>query len=212
MLLVLLATLLGPLTAPADEPQAGQQEVPHGKAQVLALIEKTVADVKTVSSDFRQERRLAMLRDPAVSSGRFYYEHPDKMRWEFLKPAVSGFLVNGDTAKQWKGKDTPPEEFDAKQNPVIRLIADQIFAWTKADFPWIEKRYTIDVARESPIVLKLVPKSSKERKYVDHLLVSFEAGTNYVNGVDIVEKGGDSTRIKFFNMAVNGPLENNLFQ
>jgi outer membrane lipoprotein-sorting protein len=193
-------------------PQEPSKELLKGKAGAFARIEKTVSTVHAIASEFRQERRLAMLKEPVVSSGRFYYEKPDKLRWEFVNPDPSGFFVNGKLAKQWKGKNNPPEAFDLQQNQVIRLIVDQLLAWTKADFAWIEQRYLISVVRENPIVLKLVPRSSKEKKYIDHILISFEADTHYTNAVDIIEKGGDSTRLTFFNMLINNSPKKELFE
>jgi hypothetical protein len=209
--LILIFTLSVPFMVCAEAEQAGQNPA-KGKAAVLARIEKNVFTVKTVVSEFHQERQLAMLKEPALSSGRFSYEKPDKLRWEFSDPTPSGFLVNGKLAKQWKGKDNPGEAFDIQQNPVIRLIVDQIVAWTRADFVWIEQRYGITVVKENPIALKLVPRSSKEKKYIDYLLISFDADTEYVNTVGIIEKGGDSTTIRFTHMVVNCTLQKDLFE
>ena len=193
-------------------PQEPPKEPLKGKAKAFANIEKTVSTIHAVTSEFRQERRLAMLKEPVISTGRFYYEKPDKLRWEFLSPDPSGFLVNGKIAKQWKGKNNPPEAFDLQQNPVIRLIVDQLMAWTKADFAWIEQRYVITIAKEDPIMLKLVPRSSKEKKYIDRILISFEADTHYTNAVNIIEKGGDSTHIGFSNMIINSLPPKELFE
>jgi outer membrane lipoprotein-sorting protein len=193
-------------------PQEPVKEPLKGKAGAFARIEKTVSTINAVASEFRQERRLAMLKEPVVSTGRFYYEKPDKLRWEFISPEPSGFLVNGKLAKQWKGKGNITEAFDLQQNLLIRAIVDQLLAWTKADFAWIEQRYVISVVKENPIVLKLVPRSSKEKKYIDHILISFEADTHYTNAVDIIEKGGDSTRLTFFNMLINNSPKKELFE
>ena len=193
-------------------PQEQPKEPLKGKSGAFARIEKTVSTIHAVTSEFRQERRLAMLKEPVVSTGRFYYEKPDKLRWEFVNPDPSGFLVNGKLAKQWKGKNNPPEAFDLQQNTLIRAIIDQILAWTKGDFVWVEQRYAVSVVKEDPIVLKLVPKSSKEKKYIDHILISFEADTHYTSAVDIVEKGGDSTRLTFFNMLINNSPQKELFE
>ena len=193
-------------------PQEPPKELLKGKAGAFARIEKTVSAIKAIASEFRQERRLAMLKEPVVSSGRFYYEKPDKLRWEFISPDPSGFFVNGKLAKQWKGKNNTPEAFDLQQNTLMRAIVDQLLAWTKADFAWIEQRYIISVLKENSIVLKLVPRSSQEKKYIDHILVSFEADTHYTNAVDIIEKGGDSTRLTFFNMLINNSPQKELFE
>ena len=195
----------------AENPPSAAAPAETGKAAVFSRIARTVSGVKTLKGSFRQERRLAMLAKPALSTGRFFCEKPDRLRWELTTPEPSGFLVKGEMAKQWKGKEGPSAAFEAKQNPLIRLIVDQIFAWATADLKWLEERYTITVSQEDPIVLRLVPRSSKERKYIDHLGISFEAGTNFVRVVNIVEKGGDSTRLEFFDLIVNDRLEPGLF-
>jgi len=212
---VIFCVVTIPFMVFAQEQQAPQEPLKEplkGKAGAFARIEKTVSTIHAVTSEFRQERRLAMLKEPVASTGRFYYEKPDKLRWEFVNPDPSGFLVNGKLAKQWKGKNNPPEAFDLQQNTVMRAIVDQILAWTKADFVWVEQRYAVSVVKEDPIVLKLVPKSSKEKKYIDHILISFEADTHYTSAVDIVEKGGDSTRLTFFNMLINNSPQKELFE
>jgi len=198
--------------APQEPSKESLKEPLKGKAGAFARIEKAVSTVHAVMSEFRQERRLAMLKEPVVSTGRFYYEKPDKLRWEFINPDPFGFIVNGKTVKQWKGKGNSPETVDLRQNPVIQLMVDQIMAWTTADFSWIEKRYTVSVVKENPITLKLVPRSSQEKKYIDHLSIFFEADTCYANAVGIFEKGGDSTHITFSNMIVNISPQKELFE
>lgn len=211
--IVLMTTLSCMVCAQEQQTQQEPSREPlKGKAGTFARIEKAVSTVQAVTSEFIQERRLAMLKEPVVSTGRFYYEKPDKLRWEFISPDPSGFLVNGKFAKQWKGKNSSPEVFEPQQNSVIRAIVDQTLAWTKADFTWIEQRYAVFVLKEDPIILNLVPRSSKEKKYIDHILISFEADTNYANAVDIVEKGGDSTRLRFFNMIINNSPQRELFE
>jgi outer membrane lipoprotein-sorting protein len=211
-ILMLCCILAAAPAASAEGEPADQRPSAAGKAGAFARISKTVSGVKTIAGAFRQERRLAMLARPAVSTGRFYCMKPDKIRWELINPEPSGFLVNGDLAKQWKGKEGPSDAFETKQNPLIKLIVDQIFAWTTGDLKWLEQRYSINVVQDDPIILKLVPRSSKEKKYIDHLRISFEAGTNYVHVVNILEKGGDSTWIEFFDLVINGQLQQGLFE
>ncbi len=192
------------------------QDVPNrnarSKSQVFDLLRNAVSGIQTVNSEFRQERRLSMLKEPVFSSGRFSFEKPDKLRWETTGPDPFGFFVNGDVAKQWKGKDGALQPFDLQGNPVLKLIVDQIIAWTRADFKTIEKQYVISVIRDGPVLLRLVPRSSREKKYVRHILISFEPDTNYAERVEIVEQGGDATVIGFFDMKINVDLVKSLFE
>ena len=98
------------------------------------------------------------------------------------------------------------QSFDLEKEPVINMIVEQIFAWTRADFPWLEKRYTITVSDEIPTELRLVPLSSQEKKHISHLMVRFSKNWSQLNSVEIHEKGGDFTRIIFVNTILNQPL------
>ncbi len=195
---------------------AHSQDVPNQstrtKSQIFDLLRNAVSDVRTVSSEFRQERRLSMLKQPVISSGRFAFEKPDKLRWETAGPDPFGFFVNGNEAQQWKGKDSARQPFDLQGNPVLKLIVDQIIAWTSGDFKAIEKQYAITVVRDNPVLFRLVPKSSREKKYIRQILISFEPDTNYAKRVEIVEQGGDSTVIEFFDMKININLDKSLFE
>lgn len=211
VMFLLCCMLALPLAIYAEGETGGSNPGKGRKTRVIERISKTVSDIRTITGSFFQERRLAMLREPVVSTGRFYCEKPDKLRWELITPEPSGFLVNGSSAKQWKGKEGASDTFDVKKNPVIRLIVEQIFAWTSADIKWIEQRYDITVLKDDPIALRLSPREPGEKRYIDHILISFEADMNYVHTVDILEKGDDSTRIVFSNMVINGQLQKGLF-
>lgn len=211
VMLLLFCMFTLPFAIDAEGETGGSDPGKGRKAQVIERISKTVPDIRTIAGSFLQERRLAMLREPIVSTGRFYCEKPDKLRWELISPEPSGFLVNGNSAKQWKGKESASDTFDARKNPVIKLIVEQIFAWTSADIKWIEQRYGITVLKDDPIALKLSPREPGEKRYIDHIRISFEADTNYVHTVHILEKDDDSTKIVFSNMVINGPLQKGLF-
>ena len=94
---------------------------------------------------------------------------------------------------------------------MAKAIVEQVFAWARADFPWLEKRYRITVTEDRPTSLKLNPLSSQEKKYVSHLIIAFSRDWSRVVSVDIHEKGGDYVRIKFSHTLLDEPSRNDLF-
>ena len=76
--------------------QEPSKELLKGKAGAFARIEKTVSTIKAIASEFRQERRLAMLKEPVVSSGRFYYENRTNCAGNLsaLIPPVFSLMAN----------------------------------------------------------------------------------------------------------------------
>ena len=99
-----------------------------------------------------------------------------------------------------------------EKDPIAKAIIEQVFAWVRADFPWLEKRYKITVTEDTPTLLKLVPLSSQEKKYVSHLYIAFTEDWVHVKLVEIHEKGGDYTRITFSNISLNRPLPKDIFK
>ena len=93
----------------------------------------------------------------------------------------------------------------------MKLVSEQLFAWARADFSWLRKEYRISVLEESPAALRLEPRAAATAGFLHHLLITFSADGRYVQSVELHEKDGDFTRIRFVNTAVNKPLPSGLF-
>ena len=94
---------------------------------------------------------------------------------------------------------------------MIRAIVEQVLAWTRADFTWLEKRYRITVTEETPSFLKLIPLSSQEKKFLPYITIAFSEDWTHVRSVELHEKGGDFTRLRFINTLLNPSLPKDLF-
>jgi outer membrane lipoprotein-sorting protein len=192
--------------------EAGQITDPASvKSDVFTRIRQAASTVRTLAGEFTQEKHLEMLENAPVSKGRFFFQNPDRLRWEVYEPAAMGFIVDGEKGKRWKGQSGARQSFDLKKDPVIRIISDQVFAWARADFERLEAGYDITVLGEDPVSLKLVPLSATEKKYLDHIKLIFSPAEDYVSAIEIHEAGGDYTRISFIDMAVNMPLQEDTF-
>lgn len=204
---VALLALLA-LAAPAvggDAPAAGETDT------VLARIEAAVAGVRTLASDLIQEKHLAMFDEVLTSRGRFYFQAPDRLRWELLEPVRSGFSLRGGRGRRWHERTGESEAFDIRSEPAMQLIADQLLAWARADFGWLRRQYRIEVEAAAPATLRLEPRAAGAGAYLDHLRIVFSADDRYVETVEVFEADGDFTRIRFTHTVVNGPVDEGLF-
>jgi outer membrane lipoprotein-sorting protein len=206
-LFLVLLTLFGGVSESGAE-QEGAQDA---KSRAFKQIAASASTIETVSSDFTQGKYASMLKNPLLSHGRFAYERPDRLHWELIKPSPSGFTIDGDKAKRWEGDRHKTETFDPSKKPVTKAIVELVMAWVRADFQWLERRYKISVKDGTSTMLKLVPLSAQEKKYVAYLNIAFSQDWAYVASVEIHEKSGDYTRISFSNTLVNEPLPKGLF-
>ena len=195
---------------PGDQTDS-RAEAQGDAAGIFSKIAGSASQVKTLAGDFIQEKHLSMLNNILTSKGRFYYKREDKLRWELTDPITSGFAVNGEKAIRWKDDSKRTQTFQVQQVPFIEVFTEQVFAWAKADFKKLEKTYRIQVIRDKPADLKLFPKSSQEKKYLNHIRIIFALDTSHVQTVEVHEPDGDFTLIRFLNMTINRPLPDSLF-
>ncbi len=180
-------------------------------SDVFSRISLAVKTVRTMSSRFEQERRTAMLKEAMISSGRFYFSKPDKIRWETIDPGQGGFSVNGQEAKRWQGTSGVPEIINLSEAPFLQVLIQQIVAWTSADFTSLKERYDLKVIRQEPVTLALVPLMAGERDYVSQVTLVFSPDLTYVTTVSIQEKKGDEVLIRFFDVNINAPIPDERF-
>lgn len=202
------------LNSSADAVAASQQQVcSQGEIppELAQRIRDAAAQVETLSSQFRQEKYLSMFAETLQSSGQFYYQRPDQLRWELLQPVVSGFVLKGQKGRRWHARVKGSESFKLDQDPAMSLIAEQLFAWARADLDWLQQHYRIDMVSEQPIRLRLTPPQGQTGGFLNHLMIQFAQSASYVAEVEIHEQDGDYTRIIFNDTQMNTPIESELF-
>lgn len=97
------------------------------KGRIYAAIAAQAEQWKTLSSDFLQERHWQMLKNPSVITGRFFFEKPDRLYWEVMKPKPMGFSVQGRKVLRWTDDSKNAEALSADEDPLIRSLTEQIF-------------------------------------------------------------------------------------
>jgi len=182
-----------------------------GAEGVLQQLQHNAAGVRTLSSDFVQDKHLKIFKNVVTSKGRFYFNTPDQLRWELTTPTASGFVIKGEKGRRWNAHTGRTETFRIADEPVMKLVAEQLLAWATGNFPRIKREYRVKVLAENPVSLRLEPVSAMTAGYLNHLVVSFSPDGRYVKSVEVHEQDGDFTRIRFVNAAVNKPLQADLF-
>jgi len=179
---------------------------------LLLELKLAAAQTETLSSQFVQEKHLAMFEETLLSAGRFVYQKPDRLRWELLTPVASGFILQGKTGQRWNGLSKERGRFSVENDPVMGMIAQQLLAWARVDIDWLQQRYRMELESETPIRLRLYPLDQGEAGFIDHLQVLFAADRSHVAEVKLIEQGGDSTLMRFREVEVNAPLAPDSFE
>jgi len=179
--------------------------------ETLQKIRRAMEGIETVSGDFSEEKRLVMLKEPVVLKGRFYYIRPDRLRWEHLTPEIQGIAVSNGHGSKWLQDASKATPFELDSAPAIRRFVDQVLSWIRGDFDGTTDKYRIAVSSKGPVSVVLTPISEAEKAFLDRILITFSSDLRHVQSVDIHEKDGDASRIRFTRVQINRVLEPGLF-
>ncbi len=179
---------------------------------VFARLQAAAAEIQSLSSDFVQEKQLAIFSATLLSNGRFYYRQPDQLRWELLTPVASGFVLRGQQGERWNSLSGEIGAFRIDRDPLMGVVAKQLLAWARVDIDWLRSRYRIELLAEQPIRLQLFPLDQGEAGFIEQLQILFSADNSHVALVEMHEAGGDKTLLRFEQVQINQPLPEKAFQ
>ncbi len=170
-------------------------------------IQAASAKVQSFSSEFIQERRLALFTEPVIFHGKLTVVRPDRLRWEFTDPVPSALIFNGKVGMRCNDK-APPALFDLGSDPIMRTVAEQLWLWLGGDYSRLTDKYTM-VSEGTSLII--TPKEQATAEHIGAITITFTKTDMQPEKVMIVEPGGDSTTISFHSYALNGNVPEKLF-
>ncbi len=190
---------LCPLTSRADNVEL---------TDFLTEVQSAADQVTSFSSKFTQERHLALFAKPVIFHGRLTIVRPEKLRWEFTDPVPSILVFNGGKGLRCSDQ-SPPVHFELASDPVMKTVAEQLWLWLGGDYSTIGKRYLMEMKGDSGLII--TPKEKSIGEYIAAVHIDFNRETKQPAQVDIIEPGGDFTRIIFHSYTLNTELPDVLF-
>ena len=191
---------------------ATQQSEETKLPEVFSRLQNAAAETWSLSSDFVQEKHLAIFAETLLSKGHFSYQKPDHLRWELLTPVPSGFVLRGQQGERWNGLSRETSVFRIDRDPIMGIIAEQLLAWAKVDIEWLKSRYQIELLSDQPVRLQLFPLDQGEAGFIEQLQILFAVNNSHVKLVEMHEVGGDKTLLHFENATMNQTLSAETFQ
>jgi outer membrane lipoprotein-sorting protein len=174
----------------------------------LKTLQKSSDQVLSFSSEFVQEKHLALFSQPVLFTGKLVIVRPDRLRWEFTSPIPSVLLFNGDQGTRCNDRQQP-EHFQLSSDPIMKTVAEQLWLWLGGDYNHLNSLYNLEKKGESTLVIR--PRDSQTSEYITAVSISFNSPSLQPRQVEISEPGGDLTRILFGTTVINGELPESLF-
>ncbi len=173
--------------------------------QVIRKVQEQQRRTHTLQADFKQEKELALLAKPEVSTGTFTFSTPNNVLWTYTAPKRVQMVIANGTLTTYYADLGKAERIDVKK------FEDRIFKYMGATGAIDElARYfdfTFTDSKSKPVwVLDLTPKNRAVAKRVKRIKLTIDKATYLTSKIEYVEGDGDITRYEFSNVRINQPV------
>lgn len=158
------------------------------------------------SADLLQEKKLSLLKEKVISRGRIRYKKPDHFFIEFFQPEPSQMVFDGKTLLLYFKEEKVAERYRVQANPMV----EKYFLFSKDPFQEKLARWNITEDREFILVMEILPREEEAMFVKTRLWISKKDWA--VVGMEMVEKNGDTTLLRYSNYRVNMGLTEKDFQ
>ncbi|TLV03553.1 LolA family protein [Dyadobacter luticola] len=177
--------------------------------KVLAELQKTSQSTNSIQASFTEEKYLAVLKEPELSSGAFYYKQKDKMRWEQRSPVKYVILINGDKLRvQEAGK----EKNVGQAGRMAAQIKELMIGLVNGDFQQNKAFSLAALESADQYQIMLTPVNRRLKNVYQKISLVFSKNTLHLKELSFFEKSGDKSVMKFQNEKFNQEIKDSLFQ
>jgi len=186
-----------------------QQFVSASKPEkVLEQLKKQNAATNSLQADFQEEKHLSYLKNPQLTSGKFYFQKNDKMRWEQQVPFSYLMIINGEKIIIRENGITKDVSASARMAGKMRNMLLELI---RGDFQ-TSSAFTVNVF-ENPESYKinLIPKDKRLKNYYQEIHMVFSRKSLQLKELTFLEKKGNRTVTRFYNERLNQKINSDLF-
>jgi outer membrane lipoprotein-sorting protein len=202
---ILLVAFTGMVCALAAQvPVMPMKDVPGFKVKLAEMS----GNIKTIESDFVQEKNLSVLSNKIISRGHFCFKKENNIRWEYLQPYRYLIIISNN--KIFIKEDQNQKQYDMQSNKMFQEMNRFISGCIQGDILKNERDYSIGYFEDAKsYYVSLIPNSEKMLQMLEEVRIWFNRNDLTVMRIAMMEPGGDYTKIDFTNKQLNTdiPLE-----
>ncbi|MBF0209988.1 MAG: outer membrane lipoprotein carrier protein LolA [Desulfamplus sp.] len=164
------------------------------KERALAAIEQRYSG-KEFSATYEQTSILKALDVTEVASGRVFFSHPGKMRWEYSSPEVHQIISDG--VNLWIYK---PDEKQVSKGSAANFFKEGAGGAFLSDISTMRKNYniTINGADDSMVEMTMIP--IKKNPDISSITVTVAKPDYNIKKIVTFNSYGDATELLFSNI------------
>ncbi len=203
-LALLLLVVLGGGAAFAQQPMSDADV-----QALLGRVREKRAAAPQVQADFREEKTIRLMNKPVITSGKVWFQAPNKFRREVKGNSPSITVSDGQQLSIYYPKFQSVEQYSlGKRSPLDAAIA----ALTASlNLEGVEQTYTISGTREpNGYTLQLTPRSSSLKRLLQNFTIRMNNELQ-VERTEMVQPNGDRIVTSYANES-RAPIPPKTFQ
>lgn len=174
-------------------------------------IQRANADVSALRISFIQSSKLMLFDAPLEVAGTLTLEKPQNLRWEYTKPAPSGFILHTDGGLQWSGTEIDKDIQQSELSPPLHTLANQILLWLNMDEVALARDFYFQISQEASPVITLQPKDKVMAAYVQSIVIELPESLQGVQTITVTETNGSVVTLAFDTPTINPQLSESTF-
>ncbi|MCP4021511.1 MAG: outer membrane lipoprotein carrier protein LolA [Desulfobacteraceae bacterium] len=173
--------------------------------QIISKMEKKYRG-KSFSANFTQRSRLAALEITEKASGRAFFSHPGKMKWEYQAPEHHTIITNSKKLWLWRPDENQVMTGDARQ--FFQSGAGGVFL---SDITLVRQKFNILIKEITDSYVELGLTAKKESPDITTIVIRLSKQTHEIQQVVTYNAYDDTTFFEFSNIQFK-PLDDALFE
>lgn len=165
----------------------------EGSAGLDALL-KEFSRVPGLSARFREEKRIALLRQPLVNEGTIHFAPPRTMARHVLSPTVSTLLIEGETMTV--ADRASRRTLDLRKEPLLASFVEAFLGVVSGERKALERHYRLSFERlATGWALRLQPKGAAAQRAI--VAITLEGNGVELRRLRVEERSGDTSETLF---------------
>jgi outer membrane lipoprotein carrier protein len=186
------------------------QSALENTAEWTRKISEETSQINNLKAGFQQKKVLSFLENPIESTGTFWFEQENKIRWEYQTPYPYLIVMkNGILTITDEGRETTT---DLSSNVMFEQLSTLIAGSIQGSLLNEDEAYRKEFFQDDKsVIVRFNPHSEQLLSYLKYIEIHFNKETLQVDELIMMEPGEDYTQIQFINSKINTEFAEDVF-
>ena len=165
--------------------------------------------LNSLQADFIQKKDLTFLNEVIQSEGKFIFQSPNSIRWEYTEPYQYLIIIDNNVIKI--KNEQKESQFDMASNPIFKQINKLMLSTVKGDI-LLNKDFSSKVyENKTTYKIELLPQDKNMQEFISTIALILNKKDLTVISIKLTEPSEDYTLITFSNKILNEIIPKNSF-